>query len=192
MNLPVGTQLRRIFDPTRHNTKALDFRYFGPINRFDHQCAKGVNIKGEDPKRGIYYAGFTLSCCIVEVFGDEGVISLKDQQVCLVEIIRQLTLLDLRGEGAMRAGSVAALAKIGERALSQEWSRYFYEHFDDYSSVDGIIFYNAHNDEKAIALYERAEKSLVCSETNILRLDHPSLRPALQQIALNNNLDFDF
>lgn len=191
-NLSLGTQLRRIFDPTRHHTQALSFRHFGPMNRFDHQRPRGEHGKGEDPERGIYYTGFTLSCCIVEVFGDEGVISLKDQQVCLVDVIRELTLLDLRYEGSLRAGSVAALAKTANRPLSQEWSRYFYDHPELYQAVDGLLYLNAHNDEEAIALYERAETALACSQSNILRIDHPSLRPALQQIALDNNLDFDF
>jgi len=53
----------------------------------------------------------------------------------------------------MKAGSVAALAKVADRSLSQAWSRYFYEQQKIYSEVDGIIYYNAHNDEEAIVLY---------------------------------------
>lgn len=196
--LASGSHLLRIFDPARYGTQALTFRYYGPINRFDHhrlpdagelpEARRGE--AAEDSERGIYYAGLTLSCCLVEYFGDSGVIELKDQQIAQVQLTRDLTLLDLRSRGAMRAGSVAALAKTADRSLSQAWSRYFYEQPDQYGQIDGISYLNAHNDEEAIALYERAQSSLVCPDTQILPLAHPSLRPAIQQAALNNHLDF--
>jgi RES domain len=188
--LTSGSFLLRIFDPTAHTTQALTFRTFGPINRFDHQHSPSQRSRAQDPDRGIYYAGFTLSCCLVECFGDSGVIALKDQKICRVQLTRDLVLLDLKDNGAMRAGSVAALAKIADRSLSQAWSRYFYEQTNLYGQIDGISFRNAHNDEEAIALYERAQSALVCTDTQILRLDHPSLRPAIQQAALENHLDF--
>ena len=90
----------------------------------------------------------------------------------------------------MRAGAVAALAKIADRNLSQAWSRYFYERTADYGQLDGISYLNAHNDEEAIAIYERAQSALVCPDSQILPLNHPSLRPAILEAALNNHLDF--
>ncbi len=188
--LSSGSFLLRIFDPTSHNTQALTFRHFGPINRFDHQRISSQGGHTQDPERGIYYAGLTLSCCLVECFGDSGVIELKDQKICRVELTRDLTLLDLKDNGAMRAGSVAALAKVANRHLSQEWSCYFYKQTRLYGQIDGISFRNAHNDEEASALYERAQSALICPENQILRLDHASLRPAIQQAALDNHLDF--
>jgi hypothetical protein len=188
--LASGSVLLRIFDPTSHGTQALTFRYFGPINRFDHQRIPFQSDCAQDLERGIYYAGLTLSCCLAECFGDSGVIELKDQKICRVELTRDLVLLDLKGNGAMRAGSVAALAKVVDRKLSQGWSRYFYEQTSLYGQIDGISFRNAHNDEEAIALHERAQSALLCPDNQILRLDHPSLRPAIQQAALKNHLDF--
>jgi hypothetical protein len=90
----------------------------------------------------------------------------------------------------MKAGSVAALAKTAERRLSQEWSRYFYEQEVLYSTVDGLIYFNAHNDEEAIVLYERAMDGLVCPSERIIKLTHPQLRPAIQTAAIDNNLIF--
>ena len=90
----------------------------------------------------------------------------------------------------MRAGSVAALAKVADRHLSQAWSRYFYEQTDLYGQIDGISFLNAHNDEEAFALYERAQSALICTDDRILPLAHLSLRPAIEQAALDNHLDF--
>lgn len=188
--IPSGSYLLRIFDPTRHQTQALTFRRFGPINRFDHQKIPDSGDRDDDPNRGIYYAGFTLSCCLVEYFGDSGVIEIKDEQVARVQLLRDLSLLDLRGSGSLRAGSVAALAKVADRTFSQDWSRYFYEQTTVYGTIDGICYFNAHNDEAAIALYERSQSALSCPETQVLALNHPSLRPAIQQAALDNNLDF--
>ena len=42
----------------------------------------------------------------------------------------------------------------------------------------------------AIALYERAINGLVCPSNQIIRLDHPQLRLAIQQTAIDNNLIF--
>lgn len=134
------------------------------INRFDHQHLPASGNCAEDPERGISYAGLTLSCCLVECFGDTGVIEIKGQQIGRIQLTRDLTLLDLRANGAMRAGSVAALAKVANRHLSQAWSRYFYEQTDLYGQIDGISFLNAHNDEEAFALYERAQSVLICPD----------------------------
>lgn len=188
-SLVAGSFMLRIFDPTRHVTTALSFRYFGPLGRFDHQRLSPAG-SSDDPDRGISYAGLTLSCCLVECFGDVGVIEIKGQQIARLKLTRDLTLLDLRGSGAMRAGAVAALAKIADRNLSQAWSRYFYEQTADYGHLDGISYLNAHNDEEAIAIYERAQSALVCPDSQILPLNHPSLRPAILEAALINHLDF--
>jgi hypothetical protein len=188
--LALGSFILRIFDPTQYGTKATTFRYYGPINRFDHQRLPPSGNRAEDLERGISYAGLTLSCCLVECFGDTGVIEIKGQQIGRIQLMRDLTLLDLRANGAMRAGSVAALAKVADLHLSQDWSRYFYEQTDLYRQIDGISFLNAHNDEEAIALYERAQSALICPDDQILPLAHPSLRPAIQQAAIDNHLDF--
>jgi RES domain len=189
-SLVAGSFMLRIFDPTRHGTTALSFRYFGPLGRFDHQRLSQTSSSSEDPDRGISYAGLTLSCCLVECFGDVGVIEIKGQQIARLELTRDLILLDLRGSGAMRAGAVAALAKIADRNLSQAWSRYFYEQTADYGQLDGISYLNAHNDEEAIAIYEWAQSALICPDSQILPLNNPSLRPAILEAALTNHLDF--
>ncbi len=187
--LVTGSKIIRIFDPTRYQTQALTFRHNGPRHRFDHHRGS-ITAPQEDSERGIYYAAFTLSGCLVECFGDTGVLEIKDQCICSVDITKSLNLLDLRGSGAMKAGSVSALAKTADRTLSQAWSRYFYEHVNEYSMMDGLIYFNAHNDEEAIAIYERGKSKLACSEAQILQLAHPRLRSAIQQAAIDNNLIF--
>jgi len=186
LTLPAETNLFRLFDPTRHNATAISFRYFGPLLRFDHQRIIS-NAPQADTERGIYYGGLTLSCCIVEVFGDTGLIVCGEWSLAMPRLIREIRLLDLRDSGAMRAGSVAALGKIPDHAVSQTWSRHFYEQAE-YGTPDGIVWYNAHNDEEVFVLYERAENALECPPDRVLRLDDPFLRPYLAQIAAANQL----
>lgn len=184
--LPVGTDLFRLYDPTRHSMTATSFRYFGPLLRFDHQQGAS-EAPGLDTARGIYYGGFTLSCCIVEVFGDTGFIDCGKWHIAVPRLTREVTLLDLRGRGAMRAGSVAALSKVPDHTLSQIWSRWFYDQAE-YARPEGLLWYNAHNDENAFALYERAADALECPPTRTMRLDDTLLRPVLEQIAEANQL----
>lgn len=185
--LPAGTHLVRLFDPTRHNATAVSFRYFGPLLRFDHQRFNPDTGPQIDTMRGIYYAGFSLSCCLVEVFGDTGIVNTGSWHAGMPLLTRDIRLLDLRNHGAMRAGSVAAIAKVPDHRLSQEWSRYFYAEAP-YMQPDGVLWYNAHNDEEACALYERASDAIVCPAERIVRLDDPLLRPTLLGIARTNNL----
>ena len=88
----------------------------------------------------------------------------------------------------MRAGTNSAVAKVPNRALSQEWSRYFYSTTDIYAEVDGLIYLNAHNDEEAIALYERASDALMCPPERVMRLADKALRAAVLEAANHNNL----
>jgi len=200
--LAIGFRLMRIFDPTRYGTAALTFRYHGRISRFDHhkqqitsdqtayypaytQYHQKANLK-YDPERGILYAAYSLEGCLVEVFGDTAQIEIKEQQVAFIQLVRPLMLLNLRGSGAMRAGSVSALAMTSDRPISQAWSSYFYE---TYPNIDGILYANAHNGMEAIALYERAKDALQCQQ--IFPLSDYRLRPHIQQAALKNHLQLN-
>jgi hypothetical protein len=194
--VPAGEQLVRIFDPSRRNATALTFRWNGPRKRFDHHRGTGPDrLPGDDPDRAVYYGawssdrGEAFSSCLVEVFGDTGLVTPGDFQVAMPTALRPLRLLDLRGHGAMRAGTVAAIAKCEHRD-AQPWSRFFYENAATYTEVDGLIYRNAHNDEPAVMLYERAEGALVCPDTSVVRLDHAGLRPLLMRSMRRNNLTF--
>lgn len=91
----------------------------------------------------------------------------------------------------MRAGTVAALSKDADRSLTQSWAQYFYDNDTLYSVIDGLIYSNAHNDEDAAALFERAAESLTTLPTDRMRLDDPGLRSQLQEIAMQNGLLFE-
>jgi hypothetical protein len=195
--LKKGTEVVRIFRPEFSPT-AVTFRFWGPLYRFDHHRGNCPNFcyepsdcqKCNDQERGIYYVAPKLSCCLVEIFGDIGCIEITDHQVAIVKPTQDLKLLDLRGAGAMCAGAnEATLAKTEKRGLSQAWSRYFYEQQTIYSEIHGLIYHNAHNNEEAIALYERAQHLLVCEPGNVLPLKHELLRGLVLQAASDNNLE---
>lgn len=178
--LPAGGELYRIYDPARHGAGSLSFRWAGPLVRFDH------HTEGSR-ERAIYYAAPSLEGCVVEVFGDVGVVRLGELRVANPLLERDLLLLDLRGRAAMRAGTVVAVASA-DHALSQQWSRHFYEHPDTYGRIDGLIYANAHNGAAAIALYERAWDALACPPERDWPLRGPVVETAIRAIARANNL----
>lgn len=187
LTLPQTSEIMRIYDPAKHGMHALSFRNFGPLHRFDHH-RHPASAPDVDNDRAILYGGFTLSCCIVEVFGDTGIIEPGTKWAAILSLQRPLNLLDLRGTGAMRAGTVAAVSKEADRNVTQAWARYFYDNEGIYGTIDGLIFFNAHNDEEAVALFERAENALLLPPGNTIELGDPAMRTELQHIAIRNNL----
>jgi hypothetical protein len=181
----------RIYDPSSHGATPLSFRSYGPLHRFDHHQHPGGS-PGVDADRAIIYGGFTLSCCVVEVFGDSGIIDPRSKCVAILNLLRPLTLIDLRGSGAMRAGTVAAISKEADRDITQQWSRHFYYKTAIYGTADGIIFFNArnahNNDEEAVALFERSKSALTFIQGNSIELRDKSIKTELQHIAFQNNL----
>jgi hypothetical protein len=52
-----------------------------------------------------------------------------------------------------------------------------------FGEVDGILYFNAPNDEEAILLFERAADAVYCSDDRVLRLDDADLRTIIEDIA---------
>lgn len=181
-----GTVLLRLFDPTKYNTSALSFRHYGPISRFDHH--READPPARDPDRGIIYAARTLSSCLVEIFGDDKVVCVGDWEVARLTATRNLTLLDLRGANAMKAGTVAGVCKDSNRPYSQAWSRFFYETIYTYNTLDGLLWGNAHNDEDAMALYERCQHGIKSGATDTCALRDPALRAEVHKCAVDANI----
>jgi len=178
-----GTEWVRIFNPAWLGP--AQFSGLGPRHRFDHHRVSGSG-PADDPDRRIYYAANDLKGCVVEVFGDTGVVTVGDLRVALVQLRRDVQLLDLRSNPALAAGSVAALAATADRPLSQEWARWFYEHPADFGAIDGMAYLNAHNDDPAYALFERAEDAV--EAIGHLRLAHNLFRAQLRAIAAACNM----
>lgn len=178
----------RLYDPTKYKVGPLTFSQNGPRNRFDHHRTSPIGQSAwDDPERSVYYCALTLSCCIVEVFGNYKLVDKPQMNIAMPTVTRPLRLLDLCGAGAMRAGSISALCGTADRSLSQNWSRYFYEEAV-YGNCDGLCYHSAHNNEKAFALYERAANGLSCAASQVLALTEPGLRPELLRIILDNNM----
>jgi RES domain len=118
---------------------------------------------------------------VVEVFADDEVIRPKHYRLAYPELTHPLRLLDLRRNGAMRAGTTPEISKTADYELPWDWSRYWYSSAAC-DSVDGILYYGARNDGHCVALYERAATSLVCDRCSI-ELGHPALRDELLRIA---------
>ncbi|MEM8832285.1 MAG: RES domain-containing protein [Cyanobacteria bacterium P01_G01_bin.19] len=180
VTLGIGEVLIRIFDPTRYGATATSFRNYGPISRFDHHGSYKNKI---DPNRSVIYAGLAFSCCLVEIFGDGGIIAVEQQQVAFLTLTNNIKLLDIRGSGAMGAGTVAAISSITQRDISQAWGKFFYDHPELYDEIEGLIFSGAHNGEDAIMLYERAKPKIESATVEILNLNHPDLVAPILEIA---------
>lgn len=171
--LAAGEQLLRIYSPGEWNNTALTFRrHGGPRLRFDHH--RDAEQNPDDQSRGIHYSARSLEGCLVEVFGDDGLISTQDRRLGALRVGSSLRLLDLRGEGAWKAGATQAICSCPSRAISQEWARYFHE---TYPELDGLIYGNAHNGADALALFERADGALKLEHD--LALADPRLRSRL-------------
>jgi RES domain len=181
--LPVGADIFRIYDPDApHGPRdGKAFRWRGPYARFDHQRGTG----GRE-RRGIWYGGLTLSCAVVEAF-DSGFVDLGTKRLARVRTTRGTPLLDLRGRAAMRAGTVAAIS-AGDHALSQSWSRYFWEHPEIYGDLDGLFYLSAHNGQPAVALYERGRDGLEVPRGHDAPLTDPAVMAAVRRAALDHGL----
>ena len=189
--IPAGTILKRIFDPASHNATAYSFRYNGPRGRFDHHSR--VNGKpADDPNRGIIYAAYTLSCCLVELFGDEDLITIEQHQLATIELNKSLKLLDLRGTGAWNAGLNTTIASSDRRKITQEWGKHFYDYPEDYGNIEGIVFSSAKNSEDALALYERAENKIASAKISTQSLKDSAIRKEIFLTAKKLHLQIQF
>lgn len=192
-SIPSGTSIFRIFDNERFPVHERTFRSYGPLERFDHHRGTGSGAQRSpfnDTERSIYYAALSFEGAVIETcFSEtEFIEPKKTQHIARINIARNILLLDLRGSGAMRAGTVALISKTPKRFDSQSWSRFFYSTDVTYQKIDGLIYLNAHNDLPALALYERAIDAIEASEVISLPLTSKSLRPKLVKIGRNNGL----
>lgn len=175
-----GRLLRRIYNPNNHKAKARRFRTEGPFVRFDH------HITGSD--RGILYAADSLAGALAEIYGDTAGGPTDEYRYCALVPIRDLKLLDLRGNGAFAAGTIIAVTATSH-PLAQQWSRYFYDNVPIYGHIDGILYPNAHNGDVAVALYELAEDGIESRPAFDRRLDSKTHRQELLDAIRETGLD---
>jgi hypothetical protein len=183
ITLPSGSDLFRVYDPqSRFRPGPLTFRARGPFARMDHH--EGTSV---DEPRGIWYGGLTLAGAIVEAF-QAGVIEPGTTRLVRARTTRELDLLELRGQAAMRAGTVHAIGSA-DHNLSQPWSRHFYEDPDAvYGQIDGVHWASAVNGDPVVALYERAQDALEVPDGHDAPLDNPAVLASVRRIARQHSI----
>jgi len=151
-----------------------------------------------DPRRrivanrfGVLYLGESLKVCFLEALlrdernGAVGDYPLAEAELrrrlyAEINVARALTLVDLRGDAAIRMGVPSDVARASRQSLARAWSVAFYEHPE---APDGVIYPSRLNMETNLAIYDRAVPKLKLS--GLIRLiDAPDLPSVLDELAV--------
>jgi hypothetical protein len=151
-----------------------------------------------DPRRriaanrfGVLYLGNSLKVCFLEALlrdernGRVGDFPLTEDELqhrlyAEINIARALTLVDLRGDAAIRMGVPSDVARASDQSLARPWSVAFYEHPE---RPDGIIYPSRLNLETNLAIYDRAVPKLEACDT-IPLINAPGLATVLDDLAV--------
>jgi hypothetical protein len=109
---------------------------------------------------------FAIAPAICEVFGDDREIRFGTRCGVVLELLRNLRLVDLDA-GAMSNGTISAIGSVVSRRLTQAWSRYYYASAQ-FGFADGLYYRGAHNAGHCVALYERARDALRVHDDRLL------------------------
>ena len=181
-DLAKSSLLHRLYAPAVYRATPTRFREVGPIERFDHQRPSSDGRPRRDPGRGILYAAPSLLCCVGEYFGDQGEIALPGVRLARLTVVVPLRLLDLRGTAATGAGTIPAISGITQRATTQAWARWWYDH-PQLVGVDGLVYQAAKSGADAVALTERARGKVVCRRGHHWALNDQRLADDLEVAA---------
>jgi len=128
-----------------------------------------------DPRRripshrfGVLYLGATLKVCFLEAVlrdnrnGTVGDYPMDERELHLrryaeIEVTAPLSLVDLRGDGAIRMGVPSDVARASRQSLGRAWSLAFHQHP---SRPDGIVYPSRLNGQTNLAVYDRAVSKL--------------------------------
>lgn len=145
------------------------FRTFGPLpsGRFDPHAPPPA----DQPGNGILYAALSLTTAVAEVFQTTRRVDTDSGAPCLTSWTpsRQLRLLDLTGDWALRNGAAHALA-AAPRPTCRTWSRAVRTAWPD---LDGLWSHSTMTGEPVVALYEPARSAVPDSPLFSRPLDHP-------------------
>jgi hypothetical protein len=149
-----------------------------------------------DPRRrvavnrfGVLYLGESLKVCFLEALlrdernGTVGDYPLAEDELqhrlyAEINVATALTLVDLRGDAAIRMGVPSDVARASDQRLARAWSVAFYEHPE---APDGIIYPSRLNLETNLAIYDRAVPRLK-SHKLIPLLNAPGLAAVLDAL----------
>lgn len=82
-----------------------------------------------------------------------------------IEVAHDLRLIDLCGDAGVRMGVATDVVGARDQTLSRLWSEAFHEHPD---TVDGVYYPSRLNEERNIALYDRALAKVLAVRTPAL------------------------
>ena len=188
--LPAGSEIVRIwFSGSRYASGFAHFRDFGPTaSRFDHHLPD-VAGRPTTGSRAILYAidatadPHAFTSALAEAFQDTRTIDLRAEEprLTIFRTTRDLSLLDLTGHWATRAGASASLSS-GPRTITKEWSRDFYAAYPD---IDGLRYRSAMSggSSMSLALYERGKSAMPRTPVFDRLLKHSALRSELVRAA---------
>lgn len=125
---------------------------------------------------GLVYMGSSLKVSFHEVIirdrGDGrigplalGEAELADYRCAEIEILDDLKLVDLTGDGPYKMGVPSDVIGARDQAIARQWSAAFFAHRD---VVDGVYYPSRFNEERNIALYSRAIPKLAARRSPLL------------------------
>lgn len=159
--IPAGPPGWRRMYETRHPNPLG----WGPgLNRFSDPTGKAF---------GVVYLGSSAKVAFVETLlrdaadGRDGdcvleLAELEARSLATIEPTGVMRLIDLTGDGAIRMGVPSDVAGARNQTLAQQWSVAFHSHSDQ---PDGVFYSSRLNEERCIALYDRALGKLKATAT---------------------------
>jgi hypothetical protein len=117
---------------------------------------------------GVLYLGETLKVCFLEAVlrdsrnGAVGDYPMDERELHVrryaeIEVTAPLSVIDLRGDGAIRMGVPSDVARASRQSLARAWSLAFHRHP---SAPDGIVYPSRLNGQTNLAVYDRAVSKL--------------------------------
>lgn len=142
---------------------------------------------------GLVYLGSSAKVAFVETLlrdradgrGADCVVELAEiekRTLAKIQIAQDLRLVDLTGDGPLRMGVPSDVAGASDQTLAQAWSAAFYGHED---LPDGVYYPSRLNEERCIALYDRAIGKLQATATPKLMECREELAAILEDLDIS-------
>ena len=157
--VPAGEVWRRLFE-----THFPDPLGWGPgVNRFSDPTGHAY---------GVIYLGSSAKVAFVETLlrdaadgrGNKCILALAElekRSLARILVKAPLHLVDLTGDGGLKMGVPSDVVGARDQTLAQRWSIGFYDHPE---RPDGVHYPSRLNEERCIAVYDRALRKLTSTE----------------------------
>lgn len=153
--VPAGRVWRRLYE-----SRFPDPLGFGPgLSRFSDPTGQAF---------GLVYLGSSAKVAFVETIlrdradgrGPDCVIEMAEierRSLASIRAVEVLRLVDLTGDGPLRAGVPSDVVGARDQKQARRWSAAFHGHPD---RPDGVLYPSRLNEERCVALYDRAVAKL--------------------------------